>query len=133
MALGIISVLDLEEIGPAPLTHSLGLDEKLAVNIVKTACEEAHRSAGSKAISAASKTMLSKEIDQKGVSESSEISLPRNNSVLSSLVSFIPVTANDRTEQPVEPDTDTDTDTVEPEGSPEETPDEGFSAPDELQ
>lgn len=137
MALGIISVLDLEEIGPAPLTHSLGLDEELAVNIVKTACEEAHRSAGSKAISAASKTMLSKEIDQEGdqevVSESSKISLPRNNSVLSSLVSFIPVTANDRTEQPVEPDTDTDTDTVEPEGSPEETPDEGFSAPDELQ
>ncbi|MBI9017775.1 MAG: transcription termination/antitermination protein NusA [Phycisphaerae bacterium] len=43
MALGIISVLDIEEIGPEPLKESLELDMKLATDIVLAASKEAQR------------------------------------------------------------------------------------------
>ncbi|MBN1765683.1 MAG: transcription termination/antitermination protein NusA [Sedimentisphaerales bacterium] len=64
MALGIISVLDLEEIGPEPLIHSLELDEELAVNMVKTAAEEARRLAESKGAATAAQAVLAQEVSK---------------------------------------------------------------------
>jgi len=43
IALGVISVLDLEEIGPEPLVTELHLDQTLAENLVQAATEEAKR------------------------------------------------------------------------------------------
>jgi len=43
IALGVISVLDLEEIGPEPLVTELHLDQTLAENLVRAATEEAKR------------------------------------------------------------------------------------------
>jgi N utilization substance protein A len=48
VALGIVSVLDLEEVGPEPLVESLGLEEELAVKMVKKASEEARHQAALK-------------------------------------------------------------------------------------
>ncbi|MFH1614362.1 MAG: transcription termination factor NusA [Planctomycetota bacterium] len=45
IALGIISVLDLEEVGPDPLVHELGLSEALAAIIVEAAINEAKKAA----------------------------------------------------------------------------------------
>lgn len=43
LALGIISVLDLEEVGAGPLIEELHLDESLANGIVAAAAEEAKK------------------------------------------------------------------------------------------
>jgi N utilization substance protein A len=48
LALGIISVLDLEEVGREPLIEELELDEELAESIVKAAGEEAKKIASEK-------------------------------------------------------------------------------------
>jgi len=48
LALGIISVLDLEEVGTEPLVKELELDEKLARKIVAAASEEARKMASEK-------------------------------------------------------------------------------------
>ncbi|GAG33340.1 unnamed protein product, partial [marine sediment metagenome] len=52
LALGIISVLDLEEVGVEPLVSELGLDDKLARIIVSAAAEEAKKLAAEKRQSA---------------------------------------------------------------------------------
>ena len=43
LALGIISVLDLEEVGAGPLVEELHLDESLANLVVAAAAEEAKK------------------------------------------------------------------------------------------
>jgi N utilization substance protein A len=43
IALGAISVLDLDEIGPEPLVSELGFDEELADKLISTAEDEAKR------------------------------------------------------------------------------------------
>ncbi len=48
LALGIISVLDLEEVGLVPLVEELGVEESLAKSIVTAASEEAKRLAAEK-------------------------------------------------------------------------------------
>lgn len=48
IALGIISVLDLEEVGGEPLVNELGLDKKQAAKIVAAATEEARKQAAEK-------------------------------------------------------------------------------------
>ena len=48
LALGIISVLDMEEVGPEPLVSELGLDESTAIRIVAAAVEEAKKVAAEK-------------------------------------------------------------------------------------
>ena len=48
VALGIVSVLDLEEVGPEPLVESLRLEEGLAQKMVSRATEEARRQAAKK-------------------------------------------------------------------------------------
>ena len=48
LALGIISILDLEEVGLAPLMEELGVEESLAKRIVAAASEEAKRLAAEK-------------------------------------------------------------------------------------
>ncbi len=48
LALGIISVLDLEEVGLDPLVKELGVEESLAESIVAAASEEAKRLAAEK-------------------------------------------------------------------------------------
>lgn len=48
LALGIISILDLEEVGLAPLIEELGVEESLAKRIVAAASDEAKRLAAEK-------------------------------------------------------------------------------------
>ncbi len=48
LALGIISVLDLEEVGLVPLVEELGVEESLAKSIVAAASEDAKRLAAEK-------------------------------------------------------------------------------------
>ncbi|MBN2064412.1 MAG: transcription termination factor NusA [Sedimentisphaerales bacterium] len=43
LALGVVSVLDLEEIGPTPLVETLGIPEPQAVEMVKAAAVEASK------------------------------------------------------------------------------------------
>ena len=43
IALGVISVLDLEEVGAEPLVKELGIDAELAQKLVTAASEEAKR------------------------------------------------------------------------------------------
>ncbi len=43
LALGIVSVLDLEEIGPLPLIETLGIDETQAMEVVRAAAVEASK------------------------------------------------------------------------------------------
>ncbi len=62
VALGVVSVLDLEEVGPEPLVESLGLEEELAVKMVKKASEEARHQAAVKAEQAgAAQAILAEE------------------------------------------------------------------------
>jgi N utilization substance protein A len=49
IALGLISVLDLEEVGPEPLVKELGIDESIAQEIVRAATEEAKKLAAAEA------------------------------------------------------------------------------------
>jgi len=41
IALGVISILDLEDVGPEPLTNELNIDAKIAKKLVEAAVEEA--------------------------------------------------------------------------------------------
>lgn len=43
IALGVISVLDLEDVGTEPLTNELNIDAKIAEKLVEAAAEEAKR------------------------------------------------------------------------------------------
>ena len=43
IALGVISVLDLEEVGTEPLIKELGIDAEVAKKVVSAASEEAKR------------------------------------------------------------------------------------------
>ena len=62
MAMGIISVLDLEEVGPEPLMESLELSEAVAQQMVKTASEESRRLASEKEAARAAQAILAKEL-----------------------------------------------------------------------
>jgi transcription termination/antitermination protein NusA len=61
IALGIISVLDLEEVGAEPLVKELGIDAALAQRLVTAAAEEAKRLAAEPAKTQA-QGLLSKEV-----------------------------------------------------------------------
>ncbi len=70
LALGIISVLDLEEVGLAPLVEELGVEESLAEGIVAAASEEAKRLAAEKSKKQAEDLLeqeKKKEIDAGGI------------------------------------------------------------------
>ncbi len=62
MALGMVTVLDVEEVGAEPLMESLGVDAKVAGAIVKRASEEAHRQASEKERATAAQAVLAKEL-----------------------------------------------------------------------
>ena len=62
MALGIVSVLDLEEVGPGPLVGSLEIDEELAEKVVRQAGEEARRLAAEKEQPKAAEAVLVGEL-----------------------------------------------------------------------
>lgn len=58
VALGIVSVLDLEEVGAEPLVESLEIDAALAETAVKVASAEAVRVAAAKAKASLAKTII---------------------------------------------------------------------------
>ncbi|MBN1846004.1 MAG: transcription termination factor NusA [Sedimentisphaerales bacterium] len=62
LALGIVSVLDLEEVGPDPLVQSLDVDPVLAERMVQRATQEARIQAASKESSSAAREVLAGEI-----------------------------------------------------------------------
>jgi len=66
MVMGIISVLDLEEVGPEPLIESLGLTEAIAREMVTVATEESRRLATEKEASRAAQALLAKELSKEG-------------------------------------------------------------------
>ncbi len=53
LALGIVSVLDLEEVGPSPLVKELGLDKALTEKVIAAASEAAKKAAAEKQITQA--------------------------------------------------------------------------------
>ncbi len=63
VALGIVSVLDLEEVGPEPLVESLDLDEDLADRIVDEATEEAKKQLANKELTTAAQAVLAGKED----------------------------------------------------------------------
>lgn len=62
LALGIVSLLDLEEVGPQPLIESLKLNPDLAKKIVTKASAEARRLAATKAKATAAQAVLAREL-----------------------------------------------------------------------
>jgi N utilization substance protein A len=61
IALGVISVLDLEEVGAEPLVKELGIDAQLAANLVTVASDEAKRLAAESSKTQA-QDILNKEV-----------------------------------------------------------------------
>ncbi len=61
VAMGMVNVLDVEEVGPDPLVNELGLDEDLARRIVIRAAEEAKRVADQQAKAQEEKERAAKE------------------------------------------------------------------------
>lgn len=53
LALGIVSVLDLEEVGPSPLVKELGLDKSVTEKVIVAAAEAAKKAAAEKQITLA--------------------------------------------------------------------------------
>ena len=62
MALGIVSVMDMEEVGIEPLVKSLDLDESLSRRMVTAAAAEARRQSASKELASAASEMLAREL-----------------------------------------------------------------------
>jgi len=71
MALGIVSVLDIDEVGAAPLVESLEVEESLAELIVKTSQADAQRLADAKEQSKATQEVLGAPSAGAGEQESS--------------------------------------------------------------
>jgi len=111
MALGIISVLDLEEIGADPLIHSLELEEELALKMIQKAGEEAHKLSESKKASTAAQAVLAQEMDKK-TAESSDSLPDKKDSAISDLISAPPIKVESRKE-PEEETTGTPEDSEE--------------------
>jgi len=80
IALGVVSILDLEEIGPEPLVESLGIEQSLASAIIAAAAEEASRSAAAKKQTMATRSILGEEMAPEGsndlASDSSDLTPP---------------------------------------------------------
>ncbi len=93
MALGIISVLDLEEVGVEPLVQSLNLNPEQARLVVAAGSVEARRQAQSgQAAATAAQAVLAKEISVKGgPSRRGPVAADEAQSNLSSLISTAPV------------------------------------------
>lgn len=73
LALGIVSLLDLEEVGPQPLLESLKLNADLAKKIVAKAGAEARRLAATKAKATAAQAVLARELqDTRGRGQTGE-------------------------------------------------------------
>lgn len=73
LALGIVSLLDLEEVGPQPLLESLKLNADLAKKIVAKAGAEARRLAATKAKATAAQAVLARELqDARGRGQTGE-------------------------------------------------------------
>jgi len=72
LALGIVSVLDMEEVGTEPLVSSLELDSDLAHAMVTKAVEAAHEQATTKESASAAQAVLASEL---GMDE--EVAEPR--------------------------------------------------------
>ena len=106
MALGIISVLDLEEIGAEPLVQALEIEEELAVKMVKAAGIEARRLAESKKAGTAAQEVLAKEAKNKKAAEPTEIMSDKKESGLSSLLSSEPINVEASPEQSPEQSSD---------------------------
>ena len=64
VALGVVSVLDLEEVGAGPLVESLGLEESFAAVMVEKASAEARRLAANKEKGSAAQTVLASELGE---------------------------------------------------------------------
>jgi N utilization substance protein A len=64
LALGIISVLDMEEVGTEPLVSELGLDTEPAEKVVAAASEEAKRMASEKSKKQAEDIMEQEQAEQ---------------------------------------------------------------------
>jgi len=62
LALGIVSVLDMEEVGPEPLITSLELERSLAQAMVATATEEARQQTVAKERASAAQAVLASEL-----------------------------------------------------------------------
>ena len=62
LALGIVSVLDMEEVGPEPLVTSLELETALAQAMVATATEEARQQTVTKERASAAQAVLASEL-----------------------------------------------------------------------
>ena len=71
LALGIISVLDLEEVGPDPLVEELAIEKKVADQIISVASEEAKKIAAEKSQKQA-ESILKEEQDQQTETVSEE-------------------------------------------------------------
>ncbi len=91
MALGAVSVLDLEEIGAEPLVQSLEIEEELAVKMIKAAGMEARRLAESKKAGTAAQEVLAQEAENKKPAGPTEIMSGEKESGLSSLLSSEPI------------------------------------------
>jgi len=65
LALGIVSVLDMEEVGPEPLMASLELETSLAQAMVATAAEEARKQTATKDRASAAQAVLASELTEK--------------------------------------------------------------------
>lgn len=63
MALGIISVLDIEEVGAEPLTEELEVDEALAKAIVAAAQEKAKSLRAAKHVKKLAENVMEEERD----------------------------------------------------------------------
>ncbi len=72
LALGIVSVLDMEEVGPEPLVTSLELETSLAQAMVATATEEARQQAVTKERASAAQAVLASELGEKKEGEEEE-------------------------------------------------------------
>ena len=72
LALGIISVLDLEEVGVEPLVEELQIEESLGVRIVKAAAEEAKKLAAEKGRKQAEDLMAREGVKQGEAVEAQE-------------------------------------------------------------
>ncbi|MCP4712764.1 MAG: transcription termination/antitermination protein NusA [Planctomycetes bacterium] len=70
MALGIVSVMDLEEVGKDPLVKSLELEESMSSRMVAAAAAEGRRQSVSKEQASAAREMLAKELHVGSGSES---------------------------------------------------------------
>ena len=64
LALGVISVLDLDEVGTEPLVEELGIDEAMARKVVEAAAEEAKKIAAEKSKKYAENVMAGKRKDK---------------------------------------------------------------------